>query len=68
MAATEAWLDEDRFLRIHRSCIVNLDAIKEIQPWFRGEYLVILGDGTKLRLSKTYRPRVEALLQTARAS
>ena len=45
----ESRLDPARFLRVHRSAIVNLDRIKELQPWFRGDYRVILRDGTELR-------------------
>lgn len=48
-------LDPTRFARIHRSTIVNLDAVSEIQPMFHGEYVVILHDGTKLAVSRTYR-------------
>ncbi len=50
-----ARLDPDRFARIHRSTIVNRDRIAEIQPWFSGDALVILRDGTRLRLSRMYR-------------
>ena len=50
-----ARLDPSRFARIHRSTIVNVDRIKEIQPWFSGDAIVILRDGRKLRLSRHYR-------------
>jgi len=63
MQGLEARLDPERFLRIHRSTIVNLERIKELQPWFGGEYVVILRDGRKLTLSRTYRARVQQLLQ-----
>lgn len=53
-------LDPARFRRIHRSIIVNLDCIKELQPWFHGDYLVHLDDGTTLTLTRTHR---EALLE-----
>jgi len=55
MHSLEAKLDRGMFVRIHRSVIVNIDRIAEMQPWFRGDYLVILKDGTKLKLSRTYR-------------
>ena len=42
----EARLDGQRFVRIHRSRIVNTDRIKELQPWFNGEYVVVLQNGT----------------------
>src|SRR5262249_45818479 len=54
-----ARLDPARFARIHRSTIVNLDKIKEIQPWFSGDALVILRTGQKLRLSRMFRSALE---------
>lgn len=63
MQNLEAKLDPEQFLRIHRSTIVNIERIKEFQPWFGGEYVVILRDGKRLTLSRTYRPRVERLLE-----
>ena len=63
MQGLEARLDPARFLRIHRSTIVNIERIKELQPWFGGEYVVILRDGRKLTLSRTYRTRVQHLLR-----
>jgi two-component system LytT family response regulator len=50
-----ARLDPAQFRRIHRSAIVNLDCIKEFQPWTGGDHLVIMRDGTRLTLSRTYR-------------
>ena len=63
MQSLESRLDPERFLRIHRSTIVNLERIKELQPWFGGEYVVVLRDGRKLTLSRTYRARVQQLLE-----
>ena len=54
----EARLDPERFLRIHRSTIVNLDRVREIHPLFHGEYRVVLADQTKLTLSRGYRDRL----------
>jgi two-component system LytT family response regulator len=51
------------FVRIHRSTIVNVERIREIQPWFGGEHLVQMQDGTRLHTSRRYRARLEALLQ-----
>ncbi len=62
LAAFQERLDPDRFLRIHRSIVVNLDRVREITPWFHGDYAVILRDGERLSLSRTYRPQVERLL------
>lgn len=62
MNALEQRLDSHRFLRIHRSTIVNADRIKELRPWFHGEYVVLLKDGTELTLSRTYREKILNLL------
>lgn len=51
----EQKLDPQKFRRISRSAIVNLDFIKELQPFFRGDYNIILRDGTELKLSHRYR-------------
>lgn len=48
-------LDPAQFKRVHRSSIVNLDFVKELRPWFHGDYLVLLADGTKLTMPRTYR-------------
>jgi two-component system LytT family response regulator len=62
MAQLESRLDPARFLRVHRSAIVNLDRIRELQPWFRGEYRVILRDGTELTLTRSHREKLESRL------
>ena len=62
MSGIEARLDPARFVRIHRTAIVNLDEIKELQPLFHGEYEVALRDGTKLTLSRSYRDRLQELI------
>jgi two-component system LytT family response regulator len=59
MSHVESSLDPTQFGRIHRSSIVNLLAVREIQPWFSGEHIVILKDGTKLKLSRNYRDRFQ---------
>lgn len=59
----EARLDPARFVRIHRSVIVNLDRIKEMHPHFNGDYVVILEDGRQLRLSRTRRENLETRLK-----
>jgi two-component system LytT family response regulator len=58
MTKLEEQLNPDRFARIHRSTIVNIERIKELQPWFRGDYMILLRDNSKLVLSKTYRGRL----------
>jgi len=62
MNALEKRLDRRMFVRIHRSYIVNIDRITEMQPWFRGDYLVFLRDGTRLKLSRSYRESLKAFL------
>jgi len=58
LASLEARLDPERFARTHRSEIVNLDAVKEIQPYFHGDLVVVLKNGERVRLSRRYRDRV----------
>ncbi len=65
MARLEARLDPKRFIRIHRSTIVNIDRLRKLSPSFAGEYAVILHDGTKLKLSRGYHERIAALLKEA---
>lgn len=55
MTGLLARLNPAQFRRIHRSAIVNLDCIREFQPWSGGDHLVIMRDGTKLTLSRTFR-------------
>ena len=55
MNRMESRLDPENFARIHRSSIVNMNYIKEIQPWSHGDCIVVLKDGTKLNLSRRYR-------------
>jgi len=58
MAGLLERLDPKTFRRIHRSAIVNLDCIREFQAWTSGDQLVIMRDGTRLTLSRTYRDQV----------
>lgn len=59
----EERLDPDRFVRIHRSTIVNLDRIERLEPEFHGAWYVILRDDTPLRLSRSRKPALETVLQ-----
>ena len=63
MNAIELRLDAKMFMRIHRSRIVNMERVKEVHPWFNGDYAVILSDGTKLMLSRGYRDRLQERLK-----
>jgi two-component system LytT family response regulator len=55
-------LDPRRFARIHRSQIVNIDHILELQPWSHRDYRVVLRNGTRLTLSRTYKDQLYQLL------
>jgi two-component system, LytTR family, response regulator len=66
LAGLEQQLDPDRFVRIHRSTIVRIDRIAELHPASHGDVDVVLRDGTRLSLSRTFRPRVEAGLKPRR--
>jgi two-component system, LytTR family, response regulator len=62
LTAMETQLDPARFVRIHRSTMVNVERIKELQPLFNGEYSLHLEDKTKLTLSRTYKDKLFGLL------
>lgn len=55
-------LDSRKFVRIHRSTIVNFERVREFQPAFHGDFQVVLHDGTELILSRSFRAAVEARL------
>lgn len=59
LKSLESQLDPSRFLRVHRSHVVNVDRIDRIEPGFKGAHEVVLRDGTRLGLSRTYRKRLE---------
>lgn len=65
MARLEARLDPKRFIRIHRSTIVNVDRVRKLTPSFVGEYTAVLQDGTKLKLSRSYQERLQEMLKNA---
>jgi two-component system LytT family response regulator len=65
LASVEALLDPRRFARVHRSAIVNLASVREVQPWFRGEYVAILASGAKVRIGASYRDAFFARIETA---
>lgn len=67
MTAMEARLDPEKFFRIHRCRIVNMDRIQELQPWLNGEYAVILRTGARLTLSRGYREKLQERLAALRA-
>lgn len=55
-------LDPRRFVRVHRSTIVNIDRVREIQPYFHGAHILVLQDGTEIRLSRARRQAFEEAL------
>lgn len=62
MAQVEQRLPANRFLRIHRSTIVNVERIREFLPWFQGDWILVLADGTRLQSGKSYRKRIRELI------
>jgi two-component system LytT family response regulator len=64
LAELEGSLDPHRFFRIHRSAVVNLQRIRHLEHWSHGDYLVVLTDGTELRLSRARRRAMEEVLGT----
>ena len=62
LGAMETQLDPTKFLRIHRSAIVNIERIQELQPMFSGEHAVVMEDGTRLTLSRKYKDKLFELL------
>jgi two-component system LytT family response regulator len=65
MGSLEKRLDPDHFVRIHRSTMVSVDRIRELQPAFHGDFVVILRDGTQLAMSRGYRDKLEHLIESA---
>jgi two-component system LytT family response regulator len=61
LAALESKLPDDRFLRISRSAIVNVEHIREMHPMFHGEYIVVLRNGAQVTLTRGYREKLERL-------
>jgi DNA-binding LytR/AlgR family response regulator len=61
--ALERRLDGRRFVRVHRGHLINVDRIREIQPWDSGDYRIVLQDGGYVNLSRRYRARLEHLFR-----
>jgi two-component system LytT family response regulator len=62
ISSLEAQLDHKKFIRVHRSTIVQISRIQELQSWSHGEYHVILYNGTELTLSRNYRENLQGIL------
>jgi two-component system, LytTR family, response regulator len=63
MTDLEKQLDPERFVRVHRSAIVNVERVQEIHPLFRGDSVLVLQDGTQIRLSRGRREEFERRLR-----
>jgi len=63
LGGIETQLPASRFMRISRSLIVNLDRVKEIQPLFYGDFVVIMQNNARLAMSRNFRDRLEKLLE-----
>jgi two-component system, LytTR family, response regulator len=65
MNSLESKLDNARFLRIHRSVIVRIDRIKELESLYQGDYVVVLHDGTRLTTGRKYRDAIQEFIRGA---
>jgi two-component system, LytTR family, response regulator len=63
MKSLESILDPKMFQRVHRSTIVNISRVRRLRPHTNGEYFLTLEDGQEIKLSRSYRDRVDQLLQ-----
>lgn len=66
MSDFHAKLDSQQFIRIHRSSIINTERVKDIQALFKGEYVITLTSGKRLKSSRGYRRELQVLLDDAR--
>jgi two-component system LytT family response regulator len=62
LRALEERLDPARFVRLHRSAIVNVERLRELLPWSRGEQVAVLSDGTQLTIGRAFRERLLAVM------
>ncbi len=62
MKGLEEALDPTRFMRVHRSTIVNIDRIREVQPWFNGDFVLVMATGHEIRTGRSYRDAIKSLL------
>lgn len=67
LQSLESKLDPETFVRVHRSTIINMDYVREVQTWFRGGHQVLMKDGTQVRLSRYQTSAIEKLTGRRRA-
>lgn len=65
LTAFDEKLDPEQFVRLHRSAIVNVERIRQLLPWSRGEQIAVLRDGTQFTIGRAFRPRLAALMSNA---
>ena len=63
ISACEEQMDPRRFVRVHRRYLVNMDRIKEVQPWFGGDSVIMMQNGQQLRLSRNYREHFQSRMR-----
>jgi two-component system LytT family response regulator len=56
-------LDPRKFVRVHRSSVVNVERLRELTPWSRGEQLAVLSDGTQLAIGRAFRERLMSVMK-----
>jgi two-component system, LytTR family, response regulator len=66
MTSLASRLDHERFVRVHRSAIVNRAHVREAQPWFKGDYVFVMKSGARVTSGKTYREQMRRLLEPRR--
>jgi two-component system LytT family response regulator len=64
MKSIESRLDPEVFVRVHRSAIVNIDRVASLEPYFHGEYVVVMRDGSKLTSSRSHSARLRGLIRS----
>jgi two-component system LytT family response regulator len=64
MNALASRLDMNRFVRVHRSAIINRAFVREAQPWFKGDYVFIMKSGARVTSGRTYRDQVRGVLES----
>jgi two-component system LytT family response regulator len=63
MADIESRLESFNFMRVHRSALVNVAAVRSLEPIAKGDYMLTLSDGAHVRTGRSYRTRVQSLLR-----